>query len=323
MKKKYSAILGNLSNTCDRFLSSGYKDQPQKEEMFRRAAAIPDVTGIELVGSWDIDTKNVQFIKEQLGLHNLNCVSIIPDHFGQKHWGNGSFTSRSSEIRRLAVSVTKEMMDIASELNCDLLNIWPGQDGYDYSFQGDFENAHQYWIEGIRECADYRKEIRLAIEYKPKEPRTHSYMATSANTLLLVRDIDRSNVGVTIDFGHALFANENVAESAVRLMREGKLFHMHFNDNYRSWDDDMIVGSVHTIEYVELLYWLRKMDYSGWYSMDLYPYREDAQQAIFESIEWLKKFESWIDAYGMENFEKLIHEGLAVNILREFRSIIK
>lgn len=323
MKKKYSAILGNLSNTCDRFLSSGYKDQPSKEEMFKSAASIPDVSGIELVGTWDIDTQNVLFIKEQLGLHKLKCVSIIPDHFSQKHWGKGSFTSRDSKIRKLAVSVTKEMMDIASELNCDLINIWPGQDGYDYSFQGDFENVHEYWIEGIRECADYCKEIRLSFEYKPKEPRTHSYMATSADTLLVVRDIDRSNVGVTIDFGHSLFAKENVAESAVRLLREGKLFHMHFNDNYRAWDDDMIVGSVHTIEYVELLYWLRKMNYSGWYSMDLYPYREDAQQAIYESIEWLKKFESWIDSYGMENFGKLIRDGLAVNILHEFRKIVK
>ena len=63
--------------------------------MFIRAAEIFDISGIELVGTWDMDTKNVLFIKEQLGLHNLKCVSIIPDHFSQKHWGKGSFTSRA------------------------------------------------------------------------------------------------------------------------------------------------------------------------------------------------------------------------------------
>lgn len=322
LKNKYSAILGNLSNTCDRFLSSGYKEQPSKEEMFKRAASIPEVKGIELVGTWDIDTSNVAFIKEQLALHNLTCSSIIPDHFGQKIWGNGSFTSRDKDIRKLAIATTKEMIDVALELGCELINLWPGQDGYDYSFQGDFLRAHEWWIEGIRECADYRKDIKIALEYKPKEPRTHSYIATAADSLLLVRDIDRSNVGVTIDFGHALYANENVAASAVLLMRENKLFHMHFNDNYRSWDDDMIVGSVHTVEYIELLYWLRKMGYDGWYSMDLYPYREDAREAIQESIEWIKTFENWIDNYGTAKIDELIKEGLAVNIVREMRKMM-
>ena len=46
---------------------------------------------------------------------------------------------------------------------------------------------------------------------------------------------------------------------------------MHFNDNYRLWDDDMIVGSVHTIEYLELLYWLDRVGYDGYLSMDQYP----------------------------------------------------
>jgi len=52
---RYSVILGNLGNTCDRFLSTGYKDQPSKEIMIRQASEIEGVEGIELVGSWDID----------------------------------------------------------------------------------------------------------------------------------------------------------------------------------------------------------------------------------------------------------------------------
>jgi hypothetical protein len=66
----------------------------------------------------------------------------------------------------------------------------------------------------------------------------------------------------------------------------------HFNDNYRAWDDDMIVGSIHSIEYIELLYWLDECGYDGWLSMDQYPYREDATGAISESVNWLKKFDS-------------------------------
>jgi hypothetical protein len=50
--------------------------------------------------------------------------------------------------------------------------------------------------------------------------------------------------------------HENVAESAVLLQHySNKLFHMHYNDNYCSWDDDMIVGFIHLVEYIELLFW--------------------------------------------------------------------
>lgn len=322
MKRKYAAILGNLGNTCDRFLSSGYKDQPSKAEMFRRAASIPNVTGIEFVGTWDINSANVAEMKQLLEEHGLQCVSIIPDHFSQKIWGNGSFTSRDPEIRRKAIETTKEMIDIAAEIKCPLINLWPGQDGYDYLFQGNYLQIHEWLIQGIQACADYRNDIKISLEYKLKEPRTHCYLARAADTLLLAKHIDRENVGVTIDFGHALMAYENVAESAAMLAREGKLFHLHFNDNYRYWDDDMIVGSIHTVEYIELLYWLRKINYDGWYSMDLYPYREDAKEAISESIQWLKALDDCIDRYGFNKLTELIEQGSATEITREIRKML-
>ena len=86
-----------------------------------------------------------------------------------------------------------------------------------------------------------QKDVRIALEFKPKEPRNFCYLARSADTLLMALDANRENVGVTIDTGHAMAAGEYVAEAAFRLMQRGKLFHLHFNDNYRSWDDDMIV----------------------------------------------------------------------------------
>ena len=70
------------------------------------------------------------------------------------------------------------------------------------------------------------------------------------------------------------------AESAALLQYFGnKLFYMHFNDNWRLWDDDMTVGSVHTIETLELLYWLDRMNYTGWYALDIFPYRENGISA--------------------------------------------
>lgn len=319
---KYSIILGNLGNTCDRFLSSGYKEQPSKEEMLSKAASLNHVSGIELVGTWDITEKNVSDMRKLLSNAGMECSSIIPDHFAQKRWGNGAFTSRDPEIRAQALSVTKEMIDAARELGCGLINIWNGQDGYDYPFQGNFDEARDWLTEAVSELADYGSDLRIALEYKPQEPRNRSFFSSAANTLLFALETGKDNVGVTIDTGHAMMGGENMAESAELLLKHGKLFHMHFNDNYRNWDNDMIVGSIHHVEFIELLYWLRKGGYDGWYSMDQYPYREEAAEALSASIETITALEEKIDRIGMERLSALIRKGSATEISRAIKELL-
>lgn len=320
---KYSAILSVVGSCSDRFLTSGYSNSFSLEELFNRVASVKGVTGVELVGDWHITAKNINFIREQLNRTGLKLVSVIPDHFGKQEWGKGSFSSKNKEIRRKAIEHTKELIDAALELGCNLVSLWPGQDGYDYIFQGNYI-AERKWIEeGIKECCRYRKDVKIAIEYKLKEPRTHSYIANIAQTLLMVKEIDEENCGITIDFGHALVAYENPAESVALCKKYGdKLFHIHMNDNYRYWDDDMITGSIHTLEYIEFLYWLRRTGYNGWISIDQYPYREDGKDALQESIEWLKVLEEIVKEIKDSEIEELYAEGDACKINKYLRKLI-
>jgi len=310
---KYSIILGNLGNTCDRFLSSGYKDQPSKETMIRQASEIFGVTGVELVGTWDITPQNADEIGELLNKYGLVCASILPDHFSQKRWGRGAFVSLDPAIRAQALDETMIAAELARKFRCPLVNIWPGQDGYEYPLQSNYLPARQWIVDAIRTAAKAYPDIRFSLEYKPKEPRTHSFLARAADTLILAQEVGLPNVGVTIDTGHSLVAGENMAEAAVLLNQAGrKLFHMHFNDNYRFWDADKIVGSVHLVEFIELLFWLKELGYDGWYSMDQYPYREDAQGALRNSVEFLQGIEAMLDAKSMEEIRALLARGDAV-----------
>ena len=96
---------------------------------------------------------------------------------------------------------------------------------------------------------------------------------------------------------------------------------MHFNDNHGAWDDDMIVGSVHTVRYLEILYWLDRTEYDGWYSMDQYPYREDAAGAIGESILWLRRFDRILSAHRHE-IDELVGKDDAVATSRFLRETL-
>ncbi len=309
-KPKLSVIIGNLGSAADRFLTTGYRPARTLHELFEATKTLPGLQGVELVEGWHITTDNVKEVKTELERTGLQISSVIPNNFGEARWGMGSYSAKDPEIRRQAIAGTKAMMDVAAELGCRTVSLWPGQDGYDYSFQADYLAEHQWLAESLRECADHRQDTRVSLEYKIKEPRTHCYISTVGTTLLLVQEIARDNVGVTIDVGHALMAYENMAESVTLLKHYGnKLFHLHLNDNYRLWDDDMMVSSLHLIEYLELFYWLDRTGYDGWYSVDEYPYREDPVRAVRESLAWIEGLHRLLERVGRANIAKVIESG--------------
>jgi xylose isomerase len=139
----------------------------------------------------------------------------------------------------------------------------------------------------------------------------------------MAMETELPNVGVCIDVGHSLMASENVAEAAAMLQHYGKrLFHMHFNDNYRTWDDDMIVGSLHFVEYLELLFWLKEIGYEGPYSMDQYPYRENGAAAVRESVLFLQGVEQLLTPVNRSTIKKLISTGDATSTAAFVRELI-
>ena len=321
MKRKYSVFLGNVGSCSDRYCAA--YDQPYNlAELFERAASIELLGGVDLVMTPDM-LAQISDIKACLKQTGLKTVSLAVDHFTQGKWGKGSFSSIDPAIRRDAISATKETMDVAAELNCDMVTIWPGQDGYDYLFQADYPQERTWFAEGVKEACQYRKDIRISLEYKQKEPRTHSYVNSVGTTLLMINEIGETNCGVALDYGHALLGYENPAESVALLKKYGnKLFHVHINDNYRLWDDDMIVGSIHTAEFLEFIYWLRRSDYNGWITFDQFPYREDGRDAVAESAQWMNTMETIIDRADQEEIAAVLKRKDAIAASRLMRKLI-
>lgn len=307
---RFSANINTFNAGADRYVLSGYGERYPTDELIRMATRVEGLTGVELVGLWHVNDENVEQIRRQVADAGLVVTCVTPDIWASSKWGRGSFTSKDPKIRRSAIQEVKKSMEWAKQLDCEVIDLWFGQDGYDYPFQGDFLTAWDRLIEGVIECADHLPEVKIVLEYKPKEPRTHCYIATVGKTLLLIDKVNRPNVGAMIDVGHALMAYENTAESAALLQYFGnKLFYMHFNDNWRLWDDDMTVGSVHTIEMLELLYWLDRMNYTGWYALDIFPYRENGMRAAQESILWIQGLRNLLDKIGRERFGAVLASG--------------
>lgn len=321
MSRSYSVFLMNVGGCSDRYCSA-YDRQYDTVELFSRVASIPLLRGVDLVATGEMLEQVGQY-RTQAADHDLAVVSVVADHFTEARWRQGSFSSTDAGTRKAAVSAATAAMDAAAELGCDLVTIWPGQDGYDYPFATAYDEQRQWFIEGIREVCAYRRDIRVSLEYKLKEPRTHSYVSTVGTTLLMVDAIGAENCGVVVDYGHALLGYENPAESVALLKAHGdRLMHVHMNDNYRSWDDDMIAGSVHQVELLEFLYWLRRTGYAGWITLDQFPYRQDGRDAVAESAAWLDTLDRVLDGCDMDDIAAILSSKDAVAATRMVRSLL-
>ena len=320
-ERKYSVFLGNVGSCSDRYCAS-YGKSYSVEELFRRAGTVPRLRGVDLVLTPEL-LDAFDIVKSMLKASGLAAVSLAVDHFTQSKWKQGSFSAPDPAVRRDAVADTVRAMDLAVELGCDLVTIWPGQDGYDYLFQADYERERTRFADGVREACRHRKDIRIALEYKAKEPRARCYLGNTAAALLTVQEVGEPNCGVALDFGHVLLGYESPAEAVALLHKYGnRLFHVHINDNYRLWDDDIIVGTVHTLEYLEFFHWLRRTGYEGWMTIDQFPYREDGRDAVAESAAWLDALESAAERCDMEEASAIFTRKDAVAASRLMRKLL-
>ena len=282
---KFSAGLWVLAQTADRFCVSGYGPKVPLDEQIKIAGKLDGVDGVECHGS-DFDDFEVQRYVDLVAEQGLVTTNVNTNVWGTAKYGLGAFTHRDPKIRSHAIDEGKRSCALARELGAPSMALWLGADGFDYPFQIDYPTHWDLLIDGIRQVAEEAApDLKVGIEYKLKEPRTHVTVSTVGACLAILLELNLPHVGGTIDFGHALMAQESPAESVCLLQRYDKLFNGHFNDAWGYWDDDMIPGTVHFWTTLEFLYYCRKMDYQGWFGLDMFPYREDGGQAAQMAVD--------------------------------------
>lgn len=183
----------------------------------------------------------------------------------------GAFTHPDQAVRRAAIDLTKRGIDDCAEMGGRLMTLWMGQDGYDYSFQIDYARAWEDTIAAIAEVADHNPAVDIAVEYKPDEPRAFALMPDMATTLLALREVNRANTGVTLDFAHVLYAGEMPAYAATLAARHSRILGVHLNDGYGKRDDGLMAGTVHPVQTVELFMALDRAGYDGVIYFDTFP----------------------------------------------------
>lgn len=244
---------------------------PRTLELLDRAAQVPGLNEVDLNFPDHLDRLSAAEVAERLRANGLGLNGFAMRYYGEQGFKLGAFTHPDAELRRKAIDVTRRGIDTMREMGGTTMTLWMGQDGFDYSFQADYARLWDQTIAAITEVADHDPAVEISIEYKPNEPRAYSLMPDVGTTLLAIRDVGRANLGVTLDFAHVLYADEMPACAAALIARHSRLLGVHLNDGYGKRDDGLMVGSVHPIQTIELLYVLEDIGYDRPLYFDTFP----------------------------------------------------
>lgn len=315
---RYSVLGSTFSPHRDRFMPSWPGHTPTPTELIQAAAKIDALSGIELINPAHVTPDNLADIKDALQTNGLACASIANSISSDWQYRGGALTADDPAIRAKAIDTVKDGLDMAVELGTGRVNLWLGREGFDYAFQIDYDLAWGRLVEALEELCAYQPEVRIGIEYKSFEPRKHLLACNAPKVLVLKHEVGADNLGVLLDTGHALYAQENLAESVALLARNDALVHVHFNDNYRLADDDLIVGTVNFLETMEMLYWLDRVGYDGWLSFDPHPVLEDPVRSVEEGCKFVDGLISTMESIG----EDPIREAIATRQVTEMMALL-
>jgi xylose isomerase len=297
-KQQFGAGIWHFATYVDRYATDGYGPPRSLIEMIDLAGQVRDLTVVDINAPWSADT-DISEVEAALKRNGLSVIGITPEIY-TRQFAKGAFTNPDAGVRRRANEICNDAADLVRRFGASYVKLWPGQDGWDYPFQVDYNRQWKMSLDGVGELASQNPDLKFVIEYKPREPRVHMSFDTMARTLIGIEAIGLPNIGVLLDFGHALFAGESPSDSAQLAIDHGRLFGMDVNDNLRSWDDDMVAGTIHPMELFEFFYTLRKNNWEGVWQLDQFPFRDDCVEAANLAIDFLKHIDKALDRLDFE-----------------------
>ena len=249
----------------------GRTEKPGTFDLIERAATADGLNAVDV--NYPQQTAGIAPAEMRSRLADLGVVlnGYAMRYNGDPDFLAGAFTNPDPAVRRKAIDLTKRGVDEVREAGGSMLTLWLGQDGVDHPFEADYARMWEHEVEGIRAAAEHDPDLPISIEYKPNEPKAISVIPNVAATLLAIAEAGAPNLGVTLDFAHVLYGDTSPALAAALVGRRSRMLGLHINDGYGKRDDGLMVGSVHTVQTIELLRQLRRDGFAGTIYFDTFP----------------------------------------------------
>lgn len=320
MTLKLATGLWVYSNAQDRFCSEGYRESTRVQEIIPAIAKQKSIKAVELRQTDITPEMPVKEVKRLLKENGLACSAVSTSLSHSRRFSLAGFAQQHQKTRNAAIDEGRKAVEIARALGTTEVTLRLYTDGFDYPFHVDYTTHWNTVISSIKTIAKFASpDVNIAVDYKPRGPRKYLTISSVGKALSMCQEIAMKNVGVAVNFSHAIMAGEVPAESIAFLNRAGKLFQVYISDSYPFGDDMMIPGSLHLWETLEALFYLKTAKHRGYVTLDIQPQRIDPTHALQiaignTAILW-KKLEK-LDAAEMRKAQRTLDATESQRIIR-------
>jgi xylose isomerase len=306
---KISMGIWGINNLPDRFNTNGFGEFIPVLDRIKLCGEVEGISGYELHTPTEIDANNEAEIRAVTEDYGLQMVQLCGHTWTEKRFKHGALADRDPKVRQGAIDRVREALDMGARFDVPISVLWPATDGADFPLQSDYNQLYDYYVESVRTILDYlhqnKYQTKICLEPKPFEPRSHILYGTTGQAMTLVNELDDPNFGINLDVGHSMIAGEYLEDQFALVMRYGKLFHTHFDDNDQQADIDVPPGTVNFIRLVQCMYVLDQNGYDGWYGLDLFPYRDEPRKFMELSVHNLRLAQATVELMNDRGMQEL------------------
>lgn len=260
------------------------------EETIRRIAEI-GYSGIEILAdvphAWPagllperIDSLKEALERHDLAISNVNAfmMNAVADP-RQPYW-HPSWIEPDPHYRAIRREHTKRALRLAQTLGAPNVTTEPGgplAEGESRS------RAYELFYEELMPCVEVAEEVGVKLLIEPEPDllieRFDEYLEFAGR-------IDSKQVGLNFDLGHAYCVGEDPQDWVARMAPH--TVHYHLEDIAATRKHHHLVPGEGAIDFAATLRAIEGTGYTGWITVELYPYLDDPDNAAKRSLAYLQ-----------------------------------
>lgn len=229
----------------------------------------------------DLDHGTIRHIKkvldrEKLTISNLNAFMMCAvDSFHHPSW-----IEKDPDYRKIRVDYTIKCIELAGELGAKSISTEPGGPVKGISRR----DAHALFIQGMEEVLPHGEKHDIMVLV---EPEPDLLLETSDDYLHFATHFSSSHLGVNLDAGHFYCVGEDPSRVIMKL--ENHIGHIHLEDIPASREHRHVQLGHGAMDIKGILNTLENMAYTGFVTIELYPYLSDPLGAACRARDYLRK----------------------------------
>lgn len=219
----------------------------------------------------------VKAAMDRLGLVPTNLNSFTLFAVGDTYLP--SWIEPEKARRQIRVSHTRHCLNIAKQLGCATISVPPGGPLNGVTRRQAFRLFH----EGLDQVLPLAEELGVKVLI---EPEPGLLMENSRQIRTFISHLRCPAAGINFDIGHFYCAGEDPAAAFEKL--RAWVGHVHIEDIAPSRVHNHLIPGLGAIDFAAVLGTMKRLDYQGHISLELYPYVDAPEDAGRRGLAHLK-----------------------------------